>query len=225
MSTLHKINPENWSMRSPAFIACASVVGIMLILLVFVLVLGGRDGETAPGPAAAPACEAPAAAETDIYGTPEHSWTYTGSVLVPASESAGPSVEGPDTNSCYARSPEGAVFAAMNLVAMDMDGQSRDLYENRTVDGPARDAALEQVQANVAPTPVTFRGFALVDYSTEAATVELVLEEDGFLGAVTVEVAWEDGDWKLDPPTSLQPPVKALTSMTGYHSLTPPQEG
>lgn len=221
MSTLQRINPENWSTRSPAFIVCAAIVGLAGIALVLVLVLGGRDGIT-PAPAAL--CEQPASQETDIYSTPAADWTNTGIIQVPASETAGPSIQTETTNACYARSPEGAVFAAMNLVAMDLDGQSRTLYEERTVEGPARDLALQQVQDNVAPSPALFRGFSLIDYSTDAATIELVIEDSPYLGAMTVEVAWEDGDWKLDPPTSLQPPIKPLNSLQGYHTLSPTQE-
>ena len=219
MSTMQRLNPENWSTRSPAFIACAVVVGLAGIALVLVLALGGR-GDTMSTPAAL--CEQPASEETDIYSTPEAEWINTGIIQVPASETAGPSIETEETNACYARSPEGAVFAAMNLVAMDLDGQSRTLYEDRTIEGPARDRALETVQGNVAPSPAIFRGFDLVDYSPDAATVELVIEDSPYLGAITVEVVW-DGDWKLDPPTSLQPPVKPLNSLQGYHGLSPSQ--
>lgn len=142
------------------------------------------------------------------------------SYLLPFSASAGPAVVDGDIARCYARTPIGAVFAAVQSTwryqrTSDWGAAAQHLL----APGPGRDAYLAQRAArsgpNAQPVPPASGddspqpiGFRVLEQSPDRVRVDLLTMpfEGGQRTHNVWNVLWVDGDWRLEVPEGGRPP-------------------
>lgn len=233
----------------PGFIAATLVVAIVVVLGIFLATRGSGNENPPPspttgGPTAStdpepePEPTEPAEAEGDssvcglddveLQGTltqaPEAEWSLIGTIAAPAVAGAGPGVvEESGLRYCFARTPEGALLAAANMVALGEEPSLREGFiEHSVAAGPGRDAFLEKSrgpQAGGEPVRIQTAGFNLLEYTGDAATVDVAIQtSNDTVGAVAYSLVWEEGDWRVrfrDDGTLWNLPVQ-LPDLTGY---------
>lgn len=192
------------------------------------MILGSKLGEAggsetvpaspASGEAGGGSSGAPADGEASVCGltaredelgkleteAPKTEWESLGNQLVTKqNDEHGPGVVEEDGfRYCYARTPEGALFAVANAASM-MAGDaevSRRTIEAYVLDGPAKDQMLE-MSSTTSPgnaKPV-IRGYRFDAYQSTHATLTLLLEKDGSFGSVTADAVWSQGTWQIKP--------------------------
>jgi hypothetical protein len=133
---------------------------------------------------------------------PAVTWQFDADMLIPLQFAAGPATTASNgVRSCFARSPTGAVLAAMVLL-----GQIRnpDLAEvvlkTRVLPGRGLNRALAETRDTSTPKArgqVQFAGFKVVDYLPTRAIIQVAAElNDTNLASLPVKMVWSDGDWK-----------------------------
>jgi hypothetical protein len=226
MSQSTESTTESNPFTKPGFIIAAALVVALIAatIVIFMLPKGQGNAQPAPGPvesAAASAspspspaagesvCGLPASSETTLGTAPKSNWELVGRIATPSD----PKTFGPGTTdesgfrSCFAHSPTGALYAAMNVAALGSSGSTelqQKLADKLLVPGTGRDTAMREVAADTkttAPsTPIQVRGFLMRSYSASEANIDLAFETDkGALGRLTVSMRWMDGDWKVKP--------------------------
>jgi hypothetical protein len=228
---------------SPGFIAAGAVVVLIVILGVILPLTGGsnvhqpgRADTSSPPHAQAPVSEA----DTSICGLdagvpavpnnpPRARWELVGQMAAPSA----PTTKGPGRvdnglRSCFAHSPVGALYAAVNVVAMTASDDLRAPFIRRlTVPGVGRDRAIatlgqEPSTAQDASTVLQVAGFSIKDYRKRAALVDLAfrVNTNNAAGYVHLPLAmrWLDRDWKLALPDTGQPfeGMARIPNLTGY---------
>jgi len=219
------------------FIVGAAVVGALalagIVLGVTSLDAGGGGNTAATPGTSTPSSNISADAESvcglpgyDETGTlaaaPTTEWTIVGTMAAPNSDTAGPGVTDDDgVRRCYAHTVDGALFAVANLWAMGSNARLSDpVIEKLTVPGPGRDAALARdvAQSNTGLS-AQITGFKTLSYNGDSATIDIAFRlNDGTLASIATDVAWSDGDWKMqltDDGQSAYNPV-LLQSLGGY---------
>lgn len=207
-------------------LSCAGILALLLGLGIVVINHFTQDDPSAPPAIASEQCDLPASDQTDLVGVPAHGWALVGkgehAIAVPKSSDHGPARSDQGVPSCWAQSPMGAVSAAMTFAAMASAGEEYALAQHLTVSGPEREALLAETPEQTEPTAQVFiDAFRLVDYDQDSAEVTVVMaanELDGWVAA-TIEVAWVDGDWRYDPPSSLEPEFSFPTDLQGYTEI------
>ena len=227
MSQSTESTTESNPFTKPGFIIAAALVVALIAAALVIFLLPNGQGNAEPAPAssesnnsatASPSasagagssvCGLPASSETTLGAAPKSKWELVGRIATPSD----PKIFGPGTTdesgfrSCFAHSPTGALYAAMNIAALGSSGSTeleQKLADKLLVPGPGRDAAMRQVAADTktaAPTtPIQVRGFLMRSYSPSEANIDLAFETDkGALGRLTVSMRWMDGDWKVTP--------------------------
>ncbi|MFI0453157.1 hypothetical protein [Actinomadura sp. 6N118] len=150
-------------------------------------------------------------------------WERFEGVAVPFSPAVGPLEVRGDIARCYARTPRGALMAAVQIsVRLDRAPRWRQILNQQVVadEGKvayARARAAQQVVAEGEAAQIA--GFRIVSYTPQTAVIATV-SRDPARGARTVRtttVKW-DGDWKLAPTpqgsTSSAP--QTVNSLSGY---------
>ncbi|MFL2002061.1 hypothetical protein [Microbacterium sp. A1-JK] len=226
--------------RRRGFIIAAIVVGAILLLGVIAIVaslLTNRDDDE-PGPTSAPTTSSstdPADADLSICGLedfeetssldgpPSNEWELVGTIAAPVdTRGAGPGViDANGFRSCYARTAEGALFAAVGYVAVGSDARNVPRLYELLAAGPVRD----ELEASPAPgdasaTRLQVAGFKINSYTADEATVDVawqVTSEGSALVSLPTVLTWEDGDWKVvigenGPPFAPSP----LENLGGY---------
>jgi hypothetical protein len=207
--------------RKPGYLAAAIVVGVIVLAAIIVLVTslagGGDEPDAPPATAAAPtptgsanpADESVCGLEgfeekTSLDGPPENEWELVGTVAAPIDYSgAGPGViEQNGFRSCYARTAEGALFAAVGYVAVSSDIRNLDRIPELLAAGPVRDELEQTPPPAEAPSDSRLQvaGFKINSYTADEATVDVVYQvtsENGALMSLPTVIKWEDGDWKV----------------------------
>ena len=227
----------------PGFIAAAAVVLTIVLLGLVLAFTGGSDGQAqnpvAPPPQAAP--NAPTAdADASVCGLP------AGSQSVPVDRTChevgarrthrdADRADHPragegrrtDCRSCFAHSPTGALYAAVNVIAMTADPDQRGAFIRQlTVPGVGRQRALAELarssDAENEATVLQVSGFRIADYRNRAVVVDLAFRVDNGSQAGNVHLPlalrWLDGDWKLALPDTGQPfdGMARLSTTSGY---------
>jgi len=213
------------------------LVVIALVLVVSSLIGGGGNatptatpepsGSTSSPPAVegdASTCGLDDIADTDTLTTaPVAEWVIVGTMAAPSADEVGPGETDADgIRYCYARTSEGALFAAANIWAMGTDSRLGPLITERlVVPGAGRDAALASPGAggNSGGLAAQIAGFKILAYDGKNATVDLAFRlNTGNLVSVPQALQWSDGDWKVllndEGQSSLQP--SGLQSLGGY---------
>lgn len=218
MSTTETPKPNPFT--RPRFIAAATVVGMVALaaLIMSLIVHFDQDGEGRD--LSIPACERPASSDTDYSGAlTVDRWQTVGAAALPATPFGPSEIE--DTPGCFEHSPAGAVTAAVYVATLGSSGDIRMVLEDMSVDSPNTEAFLAEVSGAEQATPIRPAGLRLADYSGDAATVSVVFDHQGRHPVVTIDLLWEDGDWKWNTPSqSLS--VTETNTLTGYNRI--PQE-
>ena len=168
-SSDHDSSP--WAQRG--FILAAAFIAGLVLLGLALLVLGtggedstgaGNDHSGARPSAATPArkdpnasvCGLPAGSQQIPAAPPETRWELVGTIAAPtAPKTIGPGIQEGKRRLCFAHSPTGALFAAVNFIAVA--GRSPNdtaLLRELTAEGRARDELLKQGSA---PADSSFR--------------------------------------------------------------------
>lgn len=205
----------------PGFIASAALVLIIAIVGIVIAVSSHRtddDASTTGTPPASPAqveTTPPQTLPTTVPTAPpaDVRWELVGPLAVPVSTTAGPKQVTEATASGFARTPEGALIAATQIMVRSSHALGRDrweptierqfvpsvdrdrlLAELRSIDsGPADPGSLSQVA-----------GFSYQSYTPDTAVIGLVLRAPA-AGALRYHVLsltllWRDGDWRMQAP-------------------------
>lgn len=239
---------EKSSAPSRTFIASTAIV-VLVVLCGLVLVAtnlwsNDNDDETAetaapttdPSPEASTApgesgslCGLPGGSHTTIDSPPEVEWEFVGTMQAPTSAEAGPGQISDDgLRQCYAHTPEGALLAAANVVAMGTDPLLvQELNEEQVAEGPGRDAVLADLENNPPESDASIRltivGYNLMGYAPNASRIDLAVEgSNSMVASITTDLRWEDGDWKIALSNSGQPviPVTQIADASDYHPWT-----
>ncbi|MFC4398269.1 hypothetical protein [Arthrobacter sedimenti] len=224
MSQSTESTTESNPFTRPGFIvAAAMVVALVAVgIVIFLLPKGQSSAEPAPASSstvtASPSassdggksiCGLPGSAETTLGTAPQSKWELVGRIATPTD----PKTFGPGESdssgfrTCFAHSPTGALYAAMNIVALGSSGSTdleQKLADKLLVPGAGRDAAMRQAAADSrttgSSTPIQVRGFLIKSYTPGEANIDLAFETDkGALGRTTLSMRWMDGDWKVKP--------------------------
>lgn len=222
--------PDNMTEReespfsSRRFIVAAVVVGFIALLgiglAVSNLVAPSRSTERAAEPTSSSAGEPSSAtssraAEASICGlsaeaetgtierAPEAEWTLVGTVAAPESAQLGPGVrEESGYRHCFARTPEGAAFAAANFVAMgSAPSLALDVARGSVMPGAGRDALLGRGRPTDSGggTRIQIAGVRVLSYSARKAQIDVAVRtSNGALGAQVFDLVWDGGDWKME---------------------------
>ncbi len=232
-----------WTQRG--FIASAVVVALIAVLGLFLAFAGpsGGNGNAAPRattpaastspspggstrPASDSACGLPAGEESVPRTAPkETKWELVGTMAAPtAPDTHGPGRVDDGLRSCYAHSPTGALYAAVNFVAMTTAPERREAaVRELAANGPGRDAALTAIkregEQRAGGTGTQVAGFTFLNYGTETAVVDLAFRTSSAAYVhMPLSVRWQDGDWKVVFPDDgdLGHAIKPLPDLTGY---------
>ncbi len=240
--------PNPWTHRG--FIASAVVVALIAVLGLFLAFAGPSGGNSnaappattpaastspSPGgstrPASDSACGLPAGEESVPRTAPkETKWELVGTMAAPtAPDTYGPGRINDGLRSCYAHSPTGALYAAVNIAAMTGVPELREpVVRQLAAAGPERDRALQQLKtasdAETTGGSTQVAGFTFLSYDDRSAAVDLAVRaaaaNNGQSGYVHIPMTlrWDGGDWKvvLAPDGSLGAGIGAIPDLTGY---------
>lgn len=217
MSESTESTNETNPFTKPGFIiAAALVVALIAATLVIFLVIPNGNEEATPQPApvntgtSSPTstamqagksiCGLPDSGATALGAAPETKWELVGTMAAPTDPKIGPGkVDAQGIRSCFAHSPTGALYAAVNLWALGSDpSKERAIADKLAAKGPGRDAGMKapQTQAPSTAIKIQIAGFN-VSYTADQAVVELAFKADnGALASVRTTLLWQDGDWK-----------------------------
>ena len=198
----------------PRFLAAAMVLGLIVLLgIVLSLTAGKGDSpaatESRPRPAAsAPppnGCDLSASDERIPTTTPEETrWELVGKMIAPtAPTELGPGRVDDGFRTCFARTPKGALYAAVNFWATSTAKTDAETYRRLAVDSPTRDAAIKAARDQTTPqlNGLQVAGFAFSAYDERRASVKLAFRlEDGRLVAADTTLLWTGGDWRYEIP-------------------------
>lgn len=241
-------------LKSKGFLVSAVVVGAIVVMgaVVSVTILVGGDEDPAPGQDAdqsaegqideeeAPEQDIPRsdgsesvcglkASEKDVFEQwPDKTrWDRVGLVQAPAIPGHGPENISPSGyRHCYAKSPEGAVSAGMNYVAMTTDQLAMsEVVEEMFAKGPGKEAA-QQLLAEDTGGDIqhqgSLEGVRLLAYGHDRARVDVALglqdpqvEE---MSSFVIDLRWEEGDWKIvtTEDGDMIIPMTELQTLDGY---------
>lgn len=213
------VRETNSDDRSPwterGFVAAAALIGFIVVLAIVFVVSGGGgdDNGRAQTPTSAPPSPAPGASACGLpdggqdvpSSTPTDTrWELVGSMAAPTEpDRHGPGRVDDGVRTCFARSPIGALYAAVNFWAENTDTPSRVVLEQLAADTPAKDAAIAEAEAQGDAlrlddaTKMQLAGFTFRAYDRNNVTVDLAFRvENGGLFHVPTVLRWEGGDWK-----------------------------
>jgi hypothetical protein len=227
MSQPTESTTESNPFTKPGFIIAATLVLALIAAAVVIFLLPKGQGNAQPAPAppansgsatASPGasagadnsvCGLPASSETALGSAPNSEWELVGRMATPTDpKTFGPGVtDESGFRSCFAHSPTGALYAAMNVAALGSTGSPElvaKLADRLLVPGTGRDAAMQEASANVSSagnnTTIQVRGFIIKSYTPSEADIDLAFEtNNGALGHSTLSMRWIDGDWKVKP--------------------------
>ncbi|MGP4033723.1 hypothetical protein [Pseudarthrobacter sp. 1C304] len=226
MSESTHSNNERNPFTKPGFIISAALVVALIAAVVVIFFLPKADSTAGPTPATSSAgtfpvpsksadtagesvCGLPSSTETALGAAPKSKWELVGKMAAPTDpKTFGPGVtDDSGFRSCFAHSPTGALYAAMNAAALGSSGSAElemKLADKLLVSGPGRDAAMRETKAGTRSsgnnTTIQVQGFLIKSYTAAEATVDLAFKTDtGALGHSTLSMRWMDGDWKVKP--------------------------
>lgn len=204
------------------FWAAAIFLGVVIVAAAAVLLIdGGDDEEASPAPprsteatetAGQPTEDAadedtcadfPDASEEFPSSPPSIRWESIGPVTYPASDTAGPS---PDSATCFAATPTGALFAAASGVAhVSTPDPSRTEYLQEALIGPGKSEVMgPPTWGDAQSGQVTGYRFAPASCDPNSCSIDLLVtitapDTEAFARFPT-EVRRDEGTWKLYVP-------------------------
>ena len=239
MSQSTESTTESNPFTKPGFIIAAALVVALIAatIVIFLLPKGQGNAQPTPAPAetsstaaASPSaaaagesiCGLPATSETALGSAPETKWELVGTMAAPTDVKVGPGkTDDQGIRSCFAHTPTGALYAAVNLWALGSDpSKERAIAEQLAAKGPGRDAGMKapQTAALSSSVKIQIAGFN-VSYTANQAVVELAFKADnGALASVRTTLLWQDGDWKgvvADNGAPLEEP-RQIRDLSGF---------
>ena len=238
-------NEKQSPFTRPGFIAAASVVALIVVCAIILVIVNLSRGNPEPGPtstsepSSTTAPSTPAAsgdesvcglADVELSGTvtaaPQTDWKYQDVLAYPSSTSAGPGATDPSGyRYCFARTPEGALFAAANITVMSFDNSIRAKWLPYVLsDGQYRDTLLSSGLSAGSDSDVraSIAGFRVLSYDGDHALVDVAFQATGsgqiVNGSFVATLVWSDGDWKLDASNANPARIDQLPNMAGYTS-------
>jgi hypothetical protein len=223
--------------RRRGFVIAAAVVAVIVLAGIIVLVTSLSRGATGPAdpsptPSASPTgdaadesvCGLPGfETENTLTSAPETEWELVGTVAAPTdANGAGPGTTEHGFRSCFAHTAEGALYAAVNFVALGTDSRNSSRMFDLLAAGPARDAvkAASGTPSTPSSTRLQVAGFKVDAYTGSNATVDVawtITSEGGALVSNPVVLQWEEGDWKVVLTETGAPIAPApLENLGGY---------
>lgn len=219
------------------FLAAAIVIGVILLAAIVVLV----TSLTAPHdpdaePTSSPTGQVASGVDKSVCGlsgfetkssltaAPDAKWELVGTVAAPTDpEGAGPGSLSDGFRTCFSHTTEGALFAAINYVALASDSRNIPKIPDLIAPGKGKDAALAQATSSpsASATRLQVAGFKINSYSASEATVDVVwsvISQGNALVSFPTVLKWTGGDWKIVLNDDGQPPFSPvqLQSLGGY---------
>lgn len=222
-------------LRRTTAIGAGVVVAVIVVLGLFVLIANLVSPHPSPtsnptnGPGPSAGDESVCGLEgfettSSLEAAPEVRWELVGTVAVPSDPDIGPGVVDPDGfRSCYAHTAEGALYFAVNFLAIGTDSTLNARLIELVAEGPGRDALEEAMSETPGAGSSNYRaqiaGFKIGQYDGYAATIDLAVNySDGRLVSVPLKLVWEDRDWKMVFDSTGQLPLSPvqLQNLGGY---------
>lgn len=227
-------NRSPWTTRG--FVLGAALVAFVAVLAVLLVVTGhgrhpanstrapSRVSVSAAKPAVAGSeCGLPAGSQSVPTSPPAAAgWVLVGSMAAPNSPaSVGPGRTAGGFRQCFAHSPTGALFSAVNFWAAGTAFPPSQVYAHLAADTPSRAAAVRFSQGDGSRLSdsgqVQLAGFEFNSYSSRQADLSIVLQStDGQLVTVACTMLWQAGDWRYEIPPSGAPAAGQIQSLDGY---------
>ncbi len=224
------------------FLASAAVIALLVLGAGLVLVTGGgrRAGSRPAGsastnpavaptsarrrPARASGCSLPAGSQSIPQVAPQTAWQLVGSMAAPSAPATiGPQRTVDGFRVCFAHSPLGALFAAVNFWAEGTAAPAGAVYEHLAAATPLRAQAITAAQTDGAGrldalTKVQVAGYALTAYDPATAVITLAFQlSDGAFVSVPTALAWEDSDWRyVIAAGGTVPGAAQISDLNGY---------
>ncbi len=190
--------------------------------------------QSAPPAAVSPSAE-PTSGTTDqsayqaVFDRDDLTWKPHSSVETPFSRAHGPRVTEGGWSRGFARTPQGAVLAAIHIIFQTGGGTSvpraaQEAALAEQVVGAEADHYRERSLASAGPAEgierVVLEGYRIISYTEHAAKVEFttaVVKEQVERAGTTVDLVWQDGDWRM-VATSLETldGFRVLDSLDGF---------
>jgi hypothetical protein len=171
------------------------------------------------------ACSLPAADQDIPVDPPQATWEAQGYILVPSSEVYGP-IPGQDPQwPCFAHSPAGALFAAMNLhVRMVAMPDYEEFARAAAVDSPALESWLAEqdpaTHGQTAGQTIQYAGFRFQKVESDAVVVDVAAKQADLNAYVRISLLWDSevDNWRVDLATTSFDPavVESLASFTTW---------
>ncbi|MBB3040087.1 hypothetical protein [Hoyosella altamirensis] len=177
--------------------------------------------------------------ESQMAAPPDAAWTSLRGVQVPSGADGPRSGSGAERTG-YARTPHGALLAALNAetaVSLASDSEWARVLTSMTVPGPGRDEyaaarALVSITGEAGASAPRWAGYRWISWDDKKASLEAVTETpDGELHARELRVQWminpsaaegeTEGDWRLvlEPTGEAQPP-RPVGSLDNYYAFS-----
>lgn len=190
--------------------------------------------QPAPPAAVSPSAE-PTSGTTDqsayqaVFDRDDLTWKlHSGIVEIPFSRAHGPRVTEGGWSRGFARTPQGAVLAAIHIIFQTNGGgvpraaQEAALAEQ--VVGAEADHYRERSLASAGPAEgierVVLEGYRIISYTEHAAKVEFTtaaVKEQVERAGTTVDLVWQDGDWRMVAPSlETLEGFRVLDSLDGF---------
>ncbi|MGW0661921.1 hypothetical protein [Streptodolium elevatio] len=236
-------------------IASAALLVVLLLTGLMTIALGDDEPVVQPqqtGAAPAPppplppleSCpEQPEPDGTEPRTAPvEFSWSTYHGLAIPFSSTAGPHAAEGDVARCFARTPAGAIVAALQISARySLADDWRPVLEFQVAAGHERDAAMRRLAERAAAKgaeevedadPRDFMqvaGYQVISFSADAAAIRVARGsvDRGTAVATIYSVEWIDGDWRLriQPNGAGSSAVQPLKSLAGFTPWGPESKG
>lgn len=223
----------------PRFVIAAAVVALIAVFAVVLAVTRpGSDAgtaappQTSPPPATASSTPVPDASvcglqpgdqSVPVTAPTDTEWELVGTVAAPtAPDTIGPGRIDDGLRTCFARSPLGALYAAVNFLATSSDPHLRlRTAEDLAAQGAGREAAINLLQEGDpggSDSGLQVAGFSFLNYDQYSAVVDIAMTVDSTVVHLPVSLRWEGGDWKVVLPPTGQPfdAIQPLPDLTGY---------
>jgi hypothetical protein len=168
-------------------------------------------------------CGLPAGSQTVPSSPPAAAgWVLVGSMAAPSSPSSvGPGRTVGGFRECFAHSPTGALFSAVNFWAAGTAYAPSRVYAHLAADTPSRAQAVRFSQGDASRLSdsgqVQLAGFEFNSYSPSEADLSIVLQStNGQLVTIACTMLWQAGDWRYEIPPSGAPAAGQIQSLDGY---------
>lgn len=172
----------------------------------------------------------------------EVSWSTYHGLGIPFSSTAGPHAAEGDVARCFARTPAGAIVAALQISARySLADDWRPVLEFQVAPGHERDSAARRMAERSAAKgaeeiedadPDEFMqvaGYQVISFSADAAAIRVARGsvDRGTAIATIYTVEWIDGDWRLriQPNGSSTSATQSLKSLAGFTPWGPESRG